>query len=244
MRIALISDIHGNRVALDAVLQAIEQQAVDQIVCLGDVATMGPRPLEVVEQLRSIGCPIIMGNHDQFILEPELVYSYSEAPPVIAAVDWCREQLGDAQIEFIKTFQAGLTIELADGVTLQLYHGSPLSNMEELTSTTPAERLDTLFDGSNATVVAGGHTHFQMLRQHCGLLMVNPGSVGMPFEQRNPSLGGPPVVMSHAEYAVIKMEGGEIKVELCRVTLDRTMLLAETRANPHPMGDFLAQVYG
>jgi predicted phosphodiesterase len=64
MRIALIADIHGNVVALDEVLAELEEKAVDQIVCLGDVAAGGPRPVETLERLRELDCPVVMGNAD------------------------------------------------------------------------------------------------------------------------------------------------------------------------------------
>ena len=93
MRVALLSDIHGNDVALRTVLADIHRQGVDQIVCLGDVATLGPTPQRTVELLVELNCPCIMGNHDAFLLDPGLVKAYTQATPVIDAIDWCREQL-------------------------------------------------------------------------------------------------------------------------------------------------------
>ncbi len=72
MRIALISDIHGNAVALDIVLDALKKQQVDSIICLGDVAASGPQPCQVIERLRAIGCPVVMGNTDDWLLQPQL----------------------------------------------------------------------------------------------------------------------------------------------------------------------------
>ncbi len=75
MRIALISDIHANEVALGAVLDDIERTGVDRVVCLGDVATLGPRPESVLDRIRQMDCPCIMGNHDAFLLDPELIHT-------------------------------------------------------------------------------------------------------------------------------------------------------------------------
>ena len=85
MRVALISDIHGNDVALRAVLADIRRRGVDQIVCLGDVATLGPSPQRTVDLVVELNCPCIMGNHDAFLLEPGLVETYTQAAPVIDA---------------------------------------------------------------------------------------------------------------------------------------------------------------
>ncbi len=70
MRLALISDIHGNNVALEAVLTAISTQNITQVICLGDVASTGPQPCEVIKRLREIGCPVVMGNMDVWLLQP------------------------------------------------------------------------------------------------------------------------------------------------------------------------------
>src|SRR5262245_6343065 len=93
MRVALISDLHGSTIALDAVLADIARCAVDRIVCLGDVATLGPDPKGVLERLGDLGCSCILGNHDAFMLDPGLIHTYTEAPIVVEAVDWCRARL-------------------------------------------------------------------------------------------------------------------------------------------------------
>ena len=77
MRIALISDLHGNEVALKAVLDDIEEVGVDQTICLGDVATLGPRPNAVLSMLRERGYPCILGNHDAFMIDPGLIHTYT-----------------------------------------------------------------------------------------------------------------------------------------------------------------------
>src|SRR5690349_16420767 len=100
MRVALISDLHGNEVSLQAVLRDSVDQGVDQLVCLGDVATLGPRPNAVLAALAQAGCRCILGNHDAFMIDPALIHTYSEVPEVIAAVDWCRAQLGAEELAF------------------------------------------------------------------------------------------------------------------------------------------------
>ena len=73
MRVALISDIHGHLFALDAVLADIQHQNVQMIICLGDMATIGPHPREVIDKLCKIGCKCIRGNHDAVILDPSML---------------------------------------------------------------------------------------------------------------------------------------------------------------------------
>src|SRR5690348_16031247 len=71
MRIALVSDIHGNLVAFNAVHDDLAGERIDQIICLGDVAAFGPQPAEVVARLRDLGCPVVMGVTDTTLLSPE-----------------------------------------------------------------------------------------------------------------------------------------------------------------------------
>jgi putative phosphoesterase len=241
MRVALISDLHGNRLALEAVLDDIAAAGVDRIVCLGDVATLGPHPLEVLARLEALGCDCIMGNHDEFLLDDKLIQSYTEMPIVVAAVEWCRSLLPPRVLDFVRGFQRTLRLPLEGGNELYLFHGSPRSHMQDLLATTPPDALDALLDGAQAAVLAGGHTHVQMLRQHRGMLLVNPGSVGMPFRQY---VGGrAPEIMPHAEYAIIDGSGANVGVILRRVALDRAALRAQAGSVDFPLGPALQQAY-
>ncbi len=241
MRIALISDLHGNQAAMQAVLDDIARTGVDRIVCLGDVATLGPSPELIIQTLRDLGCTCIMGNHDDFLLDPELIRTYTEAPIIVEAVDWCRERLSGDDIEFVRTFQATCEIPLSPKATLFLFHGSPRSHMEDILATTPAEQLDEMLAGHTATVMAGGHTHIQMLRQHRGTLLLNPGSLGAPF--REYAFGGPPTVLPHAEYATVEERSGTVNVNLHRVPFDVDALCDALRASDNPLGPTLLQHY-
>jgi putative phosphoesterase len=241
MRVALISDIHANEIALRAVLADIGRMRVDQIVCLGDVATLGPRPGAVIEILRECGCACIMGNHDEFLIDPALIHGYSGEKPVIDAVEWCRGELGREDLDFVRSFERARQIPLDERSTLFVFHGSPRSNMVDILATTSADHLDDMLAGHNATVMAGGHTHVQMLRQHRGTLVVNPGSVGLPFKEY--VSGRAPTVLAHAEYATIEAVDGRISVSLHRVPLDAQALREAAQASEVPLRDLLIQQY-
>jgi predicted phosphodiesterase len=241
MRVALISDIHANEVALCAVLDDIAKLGVDQIVCLGDVATLGPRPSAVIGILRELNCHCILGNHDAFLIEPELIHSYTEAPVVVQSVDWCRAQLSRDELEFFRGFVPHLKIPLDPEARLLVFHGSPRSHMEDLLATTPESKLDQALAGHTATVMAGGHTHIQMLRQHRGVLLVNPGSVGMPFKEY--VNGREPTLLPHSEYAVVHCKNGAISVELRRVPLDKAAMRAAIAATDNPLRASLLNQY-
>ncbi len=218
MKVALISDIHGNYVSLQAVLADIERHDVDEIVCLGDVATLGPQPAKVVTRLRRLGCPCVLGNHETYLFDLELGRAYMSADWFIDSVTWCHQQLSKSDIDYLHTYQPLLKFQLAPDVTLLCFHGSPRSNTENIFATTRPSVLNEMLDGHHATIMAGGHTHVQMMRQHNGTLIVNAGSVGMPFEQM--PFRHTPRALPWAEYTIVSWENGRLGVELCRIALD------------------------
>ena len=241
MRVALISDLHANALALHAVLADARSRGVDRIVCLGDVATLGPAPHEVLQVLREQKMTCILGNHDEFLLDPQLIHRYTEAPFIVAAVEQCRSELSTDELRFLATFERTHEVPLPGDAMLFLFHGSPRSHMEDLLATTPPEALTEALGGRHATVMAGGHTHIQMLRQHRGSLLVNPGSVGLPF--REYVQGGPPTILAHAEYDIIAAEPDALGVELRRVPLSREALRAAAAAWDSPMRKMLVEQY-
>jgi predicted phosphodiesterase len=219
MRIGLISDIHGNLVSLASVLADIDRAGVDQIVFLGDVAAIGPQPCEVIERLRALDPPCIMGNHDMEVLNPELVHDGADVSPwEVELIDWCVGQLSGADFDYLRSFQQWTEIPLGADSTLLCFHGSPKSNMDKILATTPVQELDEMLAGHSATIMAGGHTHVQMLRQHRGVAIVNPGSVGFPLEQV--PFEGLPRYLPWAEYAILDWIDGALGIELRRVPVD------------------------
>ena len=209
MRTALIADIHGNLVALDAVLSDIDRRGADRIVCLGDVAATGPQPRDAIERVAGLGCDVVMGNTDEWLVEPRDESIEDDDTRRIVEIDlWAHDQLEDRHIELVRGYQP--VVEL-DG--LLCYHGSPRSNTEVLLPITPETELAAMLDGHAEAIMAGGHTHMPMLRRHGASLVINPGSVGMPFEH---AAGGTFRNPPWAEYAI----AGDGEVEFHRVRVD------------------------
>ena len=230
MRIALISDIHASLVSLQAVLADIDRERVDQIVCLGDVAALGPQPCGVVARLEALECLCVMGNHDFHLLNPDMVHEYE--PEVIDMTAWCAAQLSEADFDYLRSFQPLIEVPLDAQATLLCFHGSPRSNMDTILATTPATELDEMLAGHAATVMAGGHTHVQLLRQHKGVMIVNAGSVGWPLEQM--PFEPPPRILPWAEYAIVHWVDGVLGVELRRVPVDLDAVKQATLASDMP----------
>ena len=221
MRIGFISDIHGNALALDAVLADLEHRDVDRVICLGDIC-FGPQSHECLERVRSIGCPVVLGNWDRWSIDG---FPPADDPVGIMLYEigaWWAHLLTDDDRAFVRTFQDTLDVELDGGGALLCFHGSPNSFSDWIFSTTPDEELEELFKGIDAGVLVGGHTHLQMLRRFGRAVIVNPGSVGQPFSQWWPR---PIRVAQWAEYGIVEVDGDHLTVDLRRVPYDVEALL-------------------
>jgi predicted phosphodiesterase len=236
-RLAVIADIHGNLPALEAVLAEIAAEGIARIVCLGDVATLGPQPHEVIARLRALRCPVVMGNTDATLLAPQRDGgATSVTGDDVRSNDdfdkWCAAQLSADDLAYLRTFQPTITVPLDDGVTLLCYHGSPRSYDERITAETTDDALHEMLAATPAQLYAGGHTHQQLLRRHRDALVLNPGAVGFAKDVIPPA--APIRNPSWAEYAVIAGDGSRLDVSLRRVPFDLDALFAAMDATGIP----------
>jgi putative phosphoesterase len=230
-RLALISDIHGNCVGLDAVLADATVHGAGGIVCLGDVAAGGPQPRQVIRRLREVGCRAVRGNADGWLLDG-LPPGRSDATRRLGdVVSWARALLTADERVYLATLPPTLTIAVGDW-TLLCCHGSPRAEVDALLAVTPDAEVDELLaDAPAADALVCGHTHLQMLRRHRRGLLLNPGSVGLPLGSLAARAGGMSLPAS-AEYAIVEVEGGHVKIVFRRVPVDVDALAAATAAMP------------
>ena len=232
-KIAILADIHGNLPALDAVLAEIAAEGIERVVCLGDVATLGPQPHEVIARLRALGCPVVMGNTDAALLA--LQRDEGALGGELSNEDfdrWCAAQLTNEDFAYLRTFQPTISLPLGESGTLLCYHGSPRSYDERITAETTDEALHEMLAEAPAQLYAGGHTHQQMLRRHRDVLVLNPGTVGFAKDAIPPA--APVRNPSWAEYAVVASDGGRLDVSLRRVPFDLDALFAALDASGIP----------
>jgi putative phosphoesterase len=232
VRLGLISDIHGNLLALDAVLGELNESGIDRLVCLGDVAA-GPEPRETIERLRELSCPVVLGNWDTWVLDGVPPLQQQAGPMLREQGAWSGAQLGELDRDFLRGLQPRLELEL-DGATVLCVHGSPRSVLEDIHATTADEEIAQMFNGSKPAILAAGHTHVQLVRLHGTTLIVNPGSVGLPFNSWPPN--GAIRMSPWAEYAILTVEDGRVSTELRRASYDISALrdLARGTGMPHP----------
>jgi putative phosphoesterase len=187
MRTAILSDIHGNLTAFEAVLADITRQSPDLVLHGGDLADCGSSPIEIVDLLRHLGWQGVMGNTDEMLVRPESLddfASQSSAPPVLwetlrqIAAATC-SILGDERLAWLR----GLPyVSTAD--TFALVHATPQSCWRAPAAEAPDAELEALYGSLRQPVVVFGHTHRPFLRSLAvqpGLL-INTGSVGLPYD--------------------------------------------------------------
>ena len=182
MHIAALYDIHGNLPALEAVLGAVESEAVDAVVVGGDVVP-GPMPAECLDALEALDAPVhfLRGNGENDLLNAYLGNPLDRVPePFRNVVRWCARQLSPRQMQAIEGWPATVGLEMHTGPVL-FCHATPRDDNEIFTRLTPDFRLTPIFDAVPAELVVCGHTHMQFDRSVGSTRVINAGSVGMAF---------------------------------------------------------------
>ena len=229
MRLAVISDIHANLVALEAVLDDIAERAPDAIVNLGDCVSGPLWPRETMELLTARGIPSVRGNHDRFLAErPEARLG---APDRFAlaqlGADWVRHLHG-----------LPTTIDISDEVLA--VHGTPSDDNTYLLEDTdsgrmaPAPRaavIARLAGAMDRQVVLCGHSHRQSVVQiPGGPLVLNPGTVGCPVSAENSLARELEFRSPHARYAILTRRAGRWRAELHALDYDWDRAAAQAEA--------------
>jgi predicted phosphodiesterase len=188
LRLALISDIHGNLAALEAALARIESAAPDHILILGDLVQNGPRPAEVMDAvmaLEAAGAYVIAGNTDIAVADGDYTaaFPWLDDVPVghRAAAEWARDQLSDEQLEYLRRLPAERRVAFGDDLVLGT-HGSPGSQTLGLPADLDPAITVQRVTRTDARVIACGHTHVADVRELGRKLVVNPGSCGYAFD--------------------------------------------------------------
>jgi len=182
MRIGIISDIHGNLPALEAVLRDIEGRGVDALYCLGDLVGYAPFPNEVTERIGAMDIPVIMGNYDDGVGfdRDDCGCAYrdpGEKERGDRSLMWTRRHVTPENKAYLRTFLKELRFE-ADGKRVLLVHGSPRKMNEYLFEDRAISTFQRIAAASGADILVFGHTHKPLVETRNGVLYINPGSAG------------------------------------------------------------------
>ncbi len=212
-KIAVISDIHGNKMALDAVLADINLNKCDEIFCLGDIALAGPQPVETMELWNKISpdITVIQGNTDKYLayFSPEVYKNvYDRFPLMAIAMEDDTKLLPKGDLEYLKSLPEQKMLEI-EGVKVLLVHGSPRDQGENILPDLPLEQVEEMVKNTDANLILCGHTHIPCGYQTTSKkTVVNVGSVGRPFNDPRPC------------YAIITFENGAFTIEHRLVNYD------------------------
>jgi len=216
-RIVVLSDVHGNAVALEAVRNALRGEKPDLVAIAGDLALNGPDPAGAVDLAREMeadGAVIVSGNTDIAVAD----FDYAAAFPWMAdgvpdtfraAAEWAHDALGDDRVAWLRRLPAERRLRADDGTMILICHGSPGSQTsgfdQALDPSVTIERVSR----TDARVIACGHTHLPEIRDLGWKLIVNDGSAGYVFD-------GDPT----ASWARLDINDGEIAAEIRRTEFD------------------------
>lgn len=231
MRLAVVSDIHGNLTALEAVAADIERRGVDYVVHGGDVALIGARPAEVIDRVAELGWRGIVGNTDELLWRPEQFAVQCRVAPKLEPLlrvlfetyrPATLERIGEARLELLRELLESRTV-----AKVGLVHASPGDLWRAPMPDASDEELTTTYGPVGAEIVVYGHIHRPFARHLGKRTVANAGSVGLPFD------GDP-----RAGYLLIDDQG----VELIRVEYGVDAEVGALRASGYPDADRIAEM--
>jgi len=223
-----MGDIHGNDLALQAVLEAASAAKVDRLLVTGDLIGYYFAPLHVLELLSGWKCDVVRGNHEEMLAKArnDSAYLATVEARYGSGVRVAIEQLSSKQVDSLCSLPHPLDIDV-DGIRILLCHGSPGNLNQYIYPDTDIEMLAVGL-AQNYDLVLMGHTHYPMLRNIRGTMFVNPGSVGQPRD-RKPG----------ASWALFDTQ--DHSIELRRESYDSTSLARECQLR-HPELPYLFEV--
>lgn len=211
MIIAVISDIHGNLPAIEAVLADAQSAGAKKIWCLGDFVGYVPFPNEAIKLIRKEKVVSVIGNYDKKVLDfrkKKGKWRKTKKHAKYSVFEWNSRRLTKKSRKFLKDLPREVRLDLA-GFKFLLTHGSPRSIEEPIYHDTPDEVLAELKRKAKADIVVTGHSHNYFNKKSKGCWFINPGSVGMP-----------PNTDLRASYILLKAANGKITLRRRKVKFD------------------------
>jgi predicted phosphodiesterase len=177
MKVAVVTDIHGNIHALEAVLADIEAQSVDEVVIAGDTVNVLPNAKACWDRVMALGCPVLRGNHEYYAYTcgtPDAPLEWQQER--FKGLTWLRDQFSDADLEAMRALP--MTHTLPD---LLVTHASPTSFFDSVAADTPVKRLRELFGGVEEALIVRGHNHKWFEHRWDGHTLITVDSCGLPL---------------------------------------------------------------
>lgn len=236
MKIAFLSDIHGNAVALEAVLKDIEGKKVDQIVVLGDISYRGPEPKKALELVRSLptNTVVLKGNADEWVVRgvKDGEVSDKALQMMNKERDWIASKLTKEEIEYLNKLPMDQIVNLTEDIDIHAFHATPTSLFDVISHEEKANVMnEKLMKNQLANLYIYGHIHFPYMRFFEGKIVVNTGSVGLPFD-------GHPL----ASYLIVEGEDEQFNVSIQRVSYDVEKVVRLYEENDYPNKEMMISI--
>ena len=222
MRIAVISDIHGNQVALEAVLEDFYRQLpVDHLIIAGDLCLNGPCPREVLEIVQRLNCLVLQGNVDYEVVTQAL----NKGAKKRNTAAWTREQIGPDGIDYLASLPLSHRFENPQGTDLLVVHANPLNLEDAIFPNAPDSTLEDLLGGLDEDIgaLAFGHLHIAYTRRWRHLFLVDVGSCGLPRDED-----------LRASYAILSWQARSWVAEIRRVGYDVQAVVKQIKTSGIP----------
>lgn len=220
MKIGILADIHSNILALNAVLVDAQINGVDHFLIAGDLIGDGPCPQEVLRRIQELGAWVVLGNRDADVLQfHKGMFPQWNEYKQMAAMLWTAKQLGGDDLEYLRSLTDSIRVDIEGCERIRLVHGSPFHIYEHLFREQYPERIQNALEGISENILICGHTHEPWHQMIQGKIIINPGAVGVHFNQEQA-----------AEYAIMTIDQGKWSVEHRRVCYDLDALVEEFKA--------------
>jgi len=233
VKVAFISDIHGNAIALEAVIADIKKRKVDQLFVLGDICYRGPEPKRSLSLVQSLNTKVIKGNADEWVVRgvregevPEQVLEKMNLER-----DWIKAQLDQNDLHYLETLPTEINVEVG-GAVIQAFHATPESLFDVVLPNAEDDVIaTTLMTSEQAQVFVYAHIHKPYIRYINGKIIMNIGSVGLPFDG-----------LAKASYGMVEITNGEINTSIQRVGFDVEKVVEKYREVDYPNADMMINV--
>jgi putative phosphoesterase len=233
MKIAFISDIHGNAIALDAVLKDIEQQGIDKIYVLGDICYRGPEPKRSLDLVRSLHTEVIKGNADEWVVRGVREGEVPEKALEMMNLErqWIAEQLDPPDIEYLASLPAQINTSI-EGIEVSAFHATPTSLFDIVLPNADDQLIVTsLMNAKEAHVYVYAHIHRPYIRYLNGKVIMNIGSVGLPFDG-----------ITKSSYGLVEIKDGHLQTSIRRVSYELENVVELYHEVKYPNAEMMSKV--
>lgn len=238
MKIGVISDIHGNIEALEAILKEFELQGVEKIICCGDMIGIGPYSEEVIQKMIQMKDKLIavQGNHEGYLLNglPEKVHDDKRKMSDVERANhlWTHKQLSDCSKQFIATLPLEIFIKVEDvNIYVVHYPYSELGTFQRMIKVPTSAECQMLFSQPEADIYLYGHTHSSWQVTDNDKFYLNFGAVGCPK------------VAKAAEAGIIEIGKKQITYQTLEVKYDISHVIQDIKALAYPMAEKLIEIF-